>query len=314
MKGGAEQTGLRIGWLFSIFYIVILTGCRWLPASAVPVPLHPGELTEVHDRYGAFYVYYPATEPKSPEVLVLVHGTPAKSDTAEFTAHYYAAGWQDFAEAQGWLLIVPAFNQTDFSSRYGDHAMGGYRGLFGREIGADEWVLRLVHAYQAELGLPQAQFMLYGHSAGGQFTARFVVRHPQVLKQAVISSAATYPQPQAALAWPFGMGELHDHIEWDDGSRSRVDIVPSAEQWLAATQVPLTVIVGLGDTADIRPDLIPGQKGSNRYTIANNWVQDMAALAAAHGLESRITLQIIPGKGHSMSGLLPYTQGVLQGD
>ena len=93
--------------------------------------------------------------------------------------------------------------------------MSGYRGLFGREIGADEWVLRLVRAHQQTFGSEEDQFYLYGHSAGGQFTGRFLVAHPETVKMAVITSAATYPQPNTEVAWPFGMGELHADIEWD---------------------------------------------------------------------------------------------------
>ena len=160
-------------------------------------------------------------------------------------------------------------------------------------------------------GSANEQFYLYGHSAGGQFTGRFLVTHPESLKKAVITSAATYPQPNTEVAWPFGMGELHTDIEWDSDIIKHVDIVPDKQKWLAATQIPLTVIVGLNDTAELPSSLIPGQKGKNRYVIARNLIQDMAAFAEANGLESRFKLEIIPGKGHSMSGLIPYSQEAL---
>ena len=131
------------------------------------------------------------------------------------------------------------------------------------------------------------------------------------MKKAVITSAATYPQPDAEVAWPFVMGELHTEIVWDPNTVKRVDVVPDPSKWLAATQVPLTVIVGLNDTGELPPSLIPGQKGKNRFTIARNWVQDMAAFAQANGLESRFTLEIVPGIGHSMIGLMPYSQAAL---
>jgi pimeloyl-ACP methyl ester carboxylesterase len=140
---------------------------------------------------------------------------------------------------------------------------------------------------------------------------RFLVTHPETIKKAVISSAATYPQPNTEVTWPFGMGELHTDIEWDTDTLKHVDIVPDKQQWLAATQVPLTVIVGLNDTSELPVALIPGQKGRNRYTIARNWVKDMAAYAEANGTESRFKLEIIPGQGHSMSGLISYTQAAL---
>jgi hypothetical protein len=107
------------------------------------------------------------------------------------------------------------------------------------------------------------------------------------------------------------MGELNTDIEWDSNTINHVDIVPDKQKWLAATQIPLTVIVGLRDTGELPSSLIPGQKGKNRYVIARNWIQDMAAFAKANGLESRFELEIIPGQGHSMGGLLPYSQRAL---
>lgn len=290
--------------------IILLSACRPPSLPEPPIERQPGNLVEGQDLFGTFYTYLPATVPAEPEILVLVHGTP-KDGSAESNAHYYASNWIDFAEQQNLILIAPAFNQEDFSSRLGDHAMSGYRGLFGREIGADEWVLRLVVAHQDAFGSADQPFYLYGHSAGGQFAARFLVTHPESVKRAVITSAATYPQPDTEVAWPFGIGELHADIEWDDGTVTRSDMIPDREEWLRATQVPLTVIVGLNDTAELPASLIPAQKGVNRFTIGRNWVRDMGAFAQANGLESQFTFEIIPGLGHTMTGLIPYSQNAL---
>ena len=294
-----------------LLLIIVLSACGSTSLPEPPLTQEPGQLARVEDVFGTFYAYVPMTAPEKPEILVLIHGTPPKAETAAWNAQYYLTNWIDFAEKHGYILIAPTFNQEDFSSRRGDQAMSGYRGLFGREIRADEWVLRLVKAHQHAFGSTDEQFYLYGHSAGGQFTGRFLVTHPESVKKAVITSAATYPQPNPEVAWPFGMGELHAAIEWDSDTINHVDIVPDKQKWLAATQVPLTVIIGLNDTAELPSSLIPGQKGKNRYVIGRNWVQDMAAFAEASGVESRFKLEIIPGQGHSMSGLMPYSQGAL---
>lgn len=301
------------GVVVTVFLVLIniLSACGSVSIPAPPVANEPGQLAKEEDVFGTFFSYVPAIVPENPEVLVLVHGTPPKDDTAEVNAEFYITNWIDFAEEQGNILIAPVFNQEDFSSRLGDHALSGYRGLFGREIGADGWVLRLVDAYQKEFGVADEPFTLYGHSAGGQFTGRFLVTHPQSVKKAVISSAATYPQPNNKVTWPFGMDELHAEIEWDADTVKQVDIVPETAKWLEATQIPLTVIVGLNDTAEIRPDLIPGQKGKNRFTIARNWVDDMGAFAEEYGMESQFNLELVPGKGHSMSQLIPFSQEAL---
>ena len=85
-----------------------------------------------------------------------------------------------------------------------------------------------------------------------------MVTHPERVKKAVITSAATYPQPNEEVTWPFGMGELHTDIEWDSDTIKQVDVVPNKQKWLEATQIPLTVIVGMNDTSKLREDLIPG--------------------------------------------------------
>ena len=290
---------------------IVLSACGSASLPEPPIAHEPGQLAKGEDVFGTFYTYVPTTVPKKPDILVLVHGTPPENETAEADADYYVTNWIDFAEKNGFILIAPAFNQEDFSSRLGDHALSGYRGLFGREIGADEWVLRLVKAHQQAFGRVNEPFYLYGHSAGGQFTGRFLVTHPEFVKKAVITSAATYPQPNPEVVWPFGLGELHTDIEWDADTIKPVDIVPDKQKWLAATQVPLTVIVGLNDTAELPSSLIPGQKGKNRYVIARNWIKDMAAFAEANGLESRFKVALIPGQGHSMSGLMTYSQEAL---
>lgn len=287
-----------------------LTACGVATSIAVPVSYELGQVTKGDDTYGEFYFYVPTQLNEKTGILVLVHGTP-KDLTPAANAEFFVTSWKDFAEEHNYILLAPAFNQENFSSRYGDQALGGYRGLFGREIGADEWVLRLAAAFQEYTGIPGKKLSLYGHSAGGQFVGRFLVTHPEVIKRAVITSAATYPQPTIDVPWPFGMGELHTDIEWGEDTRNHVDVVPEKEKWLAATQIPLTVIVGLNDTAELPVELIPGQKGRNRYVIAHNWIQDMAVFAEINGVVSNFQLELIPGIGHSMSGLMPYSQNAI---
>ncbi len=71
----------------------------------------------------------------------------------------------------------------------------------------------------------------------------------------------------------------------------------------------MVVIVGLNDTSEL--SAYPRQRGKNRFTIARNWVKDMSALAEQNGLASQIEIEMIPGKGHSMSGLAEYCQATL---
>lgn len=270
-----------------------------------------GLIDSGEDEFGTFFVYIPNARHPDTRILALIHGTPAANKTAVETAQYYLENWCNFAHENNFALIAPAFDQENFSSRKGDieGAHTGYRGLFGREISADAWVLKLVRRYQQEWGIENDTFYLYGHSAGGQFVGRFLVMHPGEVAGAVITAAATYPQPDPSLAWPFGMGTLHTEIQWDQNTTQKVAVTPDEQKWLAATRVPLTVIVGLNDTAQ-QPQR-PGQQGTNRITIGRNWVQAMSAFAEQRGRECLFEFETIPGKGHSMSGLLPYSQAAM---
>jgi poly(3-hydroxybutyrate) depolymerase len=292
----------------------VLSSCS-LINRAVPTSKYAiGEITEIKDKYGTFFIYVPEELSKQTNVLVLIHGTPSESEAETETAYYYIYNWKDFAKRQGFILIVPTFNQKDFSSRHGEiiDSLTGFRGLFGREIGADEWVLRLVAAFQQEFELENEKFYLYGHSAGGQYVGRFLVTHPEKVKKGVITAAVTYPQPKVEISWPYGMGELHSEIHWEDGTSEQVDIIPEKQKWIEATQVPVTVIVGMGDT---EPQLErPGQEGTNRILIGQNWVDDMATFARENGIVSQIKFGAIPAKGHGMLGLIPYSQAALIGE
>jgi hypothetical protein len=105
------------------------------------------------------------------------------------------------------------------------------------------------------------------------------------------------------------MGPLSGEIVWEDGTSAEVEVLPDPETWLKATQLPITVIVGLND---LEPQLSrPGQEGRVRPVIGKNWVEAMKVFAAEQGLESQIAFEAVPGAGHSMLGLLPYTHKAL---
>jgi hypothetical protein len=227
---------------------------------------------------------------------------------------YYLENWTETAEEKGALLIAPVFDQPNFGSKTGfEYAWGGYRGLFGREIGADEFLLEIVDHYQAEMNFTDRRFYLYGHSAGGQFAGRMLVRHPQRLKGVVISSALTYPSPDVDVVWPFGRGELRGELEWvDPQGTTYAEVVPMLEDWISAGDVPVTVLVGMND---LEPQLDwPGQQGNNRLVIARNWVEEFNAFLESNVKEGRIILSMIPGTGHSAGGLFQYAQEAMFGD
>ncbi len=272
------------------------------------VEITKGEITTISDDYGTYHIYLPVIMDESPDVVVIVHGTPDVQHKAKDIARIYIERWVPVAEERGVIVISPAFDQENFGGK--DGPLGGYRSLQGREIGADEWVSRIVDQYQSQFGAEDSRFYLYGHSAGGQFTVRYMVMHPERIKGAVISAAGRYAWPDPGVPWPYGMGRLQDSIQWPgDDQPVQIDVEPDPAGWLAAAQLPVTVVVGLNDT-ELQPD-VPGQSAGSRVELGSRWVNAMNGYAEAQGESGQVELSIIPGAGHSALGITPYCQDIL---
>jgi pimeloyl-ACP methyl ester carboxylesterase len=263
-----------------------------------------GRVAVLQTQYGSV-AYFVPSEPQ--RLLVLAHGYPWPDGWlfGPFLVAYVrrAVGrWVSFAESNAAIVIAPAMGAGDFS---------GYREMAGRRIDADEFLNRLVDASAAPLirGF-DGRFALHGHSAGGQFAARYLVVHPTRLTQAILSAPSTYPFPDPSVPWPNGMapgvrGTL-------GGNRAGSSFSPNPRGWiLAASQLPVTVLVGSRDT-DPRPSS-PTQHGRTRIDRATAWVSAMKRLAEANGKTPTVKLMIVPDLDHDEAAMAIPAQSVLSG-
>lgn len=315
---------LRLGLLI---LSVILLGAQPPPSSrpadevvrgpseeAVPGPpdkVVRGRPTVVQHEHGAYVRYVPRamTKEKPYRLLVLIHGSIAEGDSAIDAAQTYAKRWIDLAERKRLVILAPAFDQENFGGHAGPG--GGYRGLFGRKIGADEFLNAVVDATRATLQTLDDRFYLYGHSAGGQFVSRYIVMHPERVKSAVICAAGTFAFPDANTPWTNGMKPLKRRMRWGDNEPWReIEIAPDPKGWLAATQIPITVIVGARDTAPIKP--LPGNPGVTHVERARHWVRAMEAFARAHGKTARVRFIEVKDVGHNSARLTPACQDAIR--
>ena len=247
-------------------------------------------------------------------VLVLAHGFPwpdgsqSDSSLAEY-ARATVTRWTEFAESQRAILVAPAFGGSDF---------GGYRALFGRRVDADEFVKNLV-GQAGEKYIPSfsGRFSLHGHSAGAQFAARYLVRHPQQLEEVILSAPGTYPFPDRALSWPFGMAPVvRDQLSGSPaagkpaGQAAGALFVPRPEDWLtAASAVSVTVLVGTRDTQPQPAE--PGQPGSTRIERAHAWINAMHRHAETNHRASMIRLARAEGLDHDEAAMAIPAQQIL---
>jgi len=254
---------------------------------------------------GDHYFYRPSGQVR--DVLVVAHGTLIRDTTARQTAHRYLVRWSGFAEENGLALVVPVFDDARFGNQ-GD-GYGGYRGLFGKLVPADNFVTALVHSHQVTLGMPQQPFYLYGHSAGGQFSIRFLVQHPELVAGAVVTAPGRFSYPTISADWPYGARRLTREILWNDGTRTPINRVGALRRYAQAA-ASIHVIVGSEDLAT-QPTR-PAHIGENRVELAQSWVKAMNLNALRYGLYGGAGVQILAGSGHNSIELTFAAQEHLQ--
>ena len=260
-----------------------------------------GRIVRQQDSYGDYWQYVPSNLTSDPKMLVIAHGTIRDNESAISLARTFINRWPDFAEEYGFILIAPAFDRRNYQ------AYGGYRGLFGRSIGADEFVNRIVDRFAEYFPSQDGQFYLYGHSAGAQFGIRYCVRHPDRIVTAVLSAPGRFAYPDPSAAWPYGAGRLRRTIEYKNPAHQQaVDIQPDIETWVRASELPITIVVGSNDL-EPQPDR-PAHRGSTRVDLAFSWTEDMNRLASSRNRKANILVDVVQGVGHDSARLTSVCQ------
>lgn len=282
---------------------VLLCSCA---ARDGMVVAHKGEVERIETEHGDYLQYIPKSFDGSPRVLMVAHGTvKATGPTALEWADRFIRRWLEFAEKNRTVVIAPAFDMHRYQSS------GGYRALFGRDIGADEFATRAVDRLKAIIPGFDGRFYLYGHSAGAQFAVHYAVRHPERLHQVVLSAPGRYPYPDTSVPWPYGAGRMEEDLPYTNPDELRhVVVEPDFEGWIRATRLPITIVIGSDDTIP-QPER-PGQRGITRVDFARSWAEDMNELARRHGRPPCVKLIIIPGARHGSAVLTSACQMALK--
>jgi len=285
--------------------VVLLLGVAtpaWAPISMGLPRDERGTIVHKQLTHGEYIEYLPKGAPRG--MLVLAHGSTEEEQDLRKLAERYIHRWIKFADDHGLIAVSPMFDHN-FGSWVSEPGLilGGYRGLAGKEIGADEFVHRIVDQYKHQIDGVE-RFYLYGHSAGGQFAGRYAVRHPDRVKAVILSAPGRYAFPDPQAPWPYGQKEVTVRARPEEAPQV---IRPDRDGWRKAAALPITVVVGTADTEPQPPRA--GHIGTTRIDYARQWVEAMTRIAPER--KSRIRLVTVPGIGHSSSGLTPACQKAL---
>lgn len=257
--------------------------------------------------HGQYHQYIAQGALEKFTVFVVNHGMFKDSETAVDASYNTLKFWLKFADEHKLILIAPVFDNESYSVTTNGAGNGGYRGLYGRNVGADVFLHEIIDEYKAAQKSYDGRFYLYGHSAGAQFANRYLVRHPHRVIATSFSAPAWFSLPSDKHKWPLGMAKRQYTAHWPGESLGQaIDIRPQVSTWLAATQIPIEVVVGELDLEKMRH--VEGIGGDTHVDRAKFWVESMNKLAQDHGRTGNVQLNVVSDVGHNYGKLARVSQ------
>lgn len=215
------------------------------------------------------------------KVMMVIHG-------AERQGSRMRDNWMPFAEKNKLIVLAPEFDEARFSSRLFN--MGGIESR-DRAQWSFQIVEHLFDFVRAGEGLAASDYLLFGHSAGGQFVHRFMLlaEAPRV-SVAVAANAGSYTMPR----YP---GLMEDKFPY---ALNESIISPDKLRQVFARKL----IVLLGET-DIKTDEanLPKARqataqGVNRFERGTHFFEQAQAQAQKLGTPLAWERATVPGVGH----------------
>ena len=228
-------------------------------------------------------VYYYKARSAGPDarVMMVIHG-------AERQGSRMRDNWLPFAEKNRLIVLAPEFDEARFPSRLFN--MGG---IETRDRG--KWSFQIVeHLFdfvRADEGLSATDYLLFGHSAGGQFVHRFMLlaEAPRV-SVAVAANAGSYTMP----SYP---GLMDDKFPY---ALDEAIVSPDKLKQVFARKV--IVLLGEADTQTDAANLPKARQataqGVNRFERGGNFFAHAQAQAQKLGTPLAWERITVPGVGH----------------
>lgn len=259
------------------------------PSELFQAVMQPGRVSIAYtdrlspDRPLVLECFRPPAYNRDSPVVIVQHG--ASRNGAE-----YCNAWVPAAERHGFLVVAITFPKggwPDATTYNNGHVLAEDGGLRP----AEGWSFAIpgrVFGPLQEAGLTNRQsFMLWGHSAGGQFVHRLLATQPHSILSAVgAANPGWYTLPTLDLPYPDGLGGI---------GLASADIVRFLEY-------PLVIFSGDrdidGTTENFPRHESAMAQGSNRFERARFFLEYGRTTAARLGVSCGWSRIVVPGVAH----------------
>ncbi len=240
------------------------------------------------------YTYKPADfGPHSP-VWIIMHGVGR-------TANNYYDDWRPLAEKYGAMLLVPRFSREKWSMSW-RYALGNVSTSKLVPLPRRDWAFTVIQKafdYAMALeGTGQKRFYIYGHSAGAQFTHRYVMytggKHVAL---AISANAGWYILPDYTNTFPYGF--------------KRVPVSKATRRRAFAT--PMVILLGERDiswASGLRRVPETNLQGPHRLARGKFFHDYSRKVARQAGYTYRWSVETVPGAGHRNDEMAPTAAAI----
>lgn len=238
------------------------------------------------------WYYRPEQSNERMKVVMVIHG-------AGRNAEDYLDAWIPFAEEDNLLVVAPEFGEEHSIRVDGDwewrFQTGNLVGWFSKDVDEAAWyftsVERLFTTVRDAVLDVEEHYVLFGHSAGGQFVHRMVLFQPDAqFDLAIAANSGWYTYPSEEDAYPYGLAGA-------PYSKERIQ---------AAFARPLVVFLGTDDTPDqgsFRTRASAMEQGSDRVLRGEGFFEFAQKKAAELGFNFQWRLEYAQGIGHDYRGM-----------
>ena len=299
--------------MFRRFYFLLAAVCSCILYSCCGSPKcnvdDPNSKWHRGDGEFVFADYAPLAE----KPITVYYYIPSKGDVTKMRVLFSMHGaqrtsapglenWKPFAEKEGVVIIAPEYRKPYYEEN--EYQFGGVmQERLGVELApVESWTYNSVELlfdlFKNETGNESQLYDMFGHSAGGQFTHRFLMAVPNArVNKAVAANPGSW-----TFLYPDGLEAESGTVYGWPYSIKNTPMVDQAhlKPFLARN---LTIHLGTEDTAvsgkHVPTDEAALAQGKYRYDRGLNFYNHARDLAQQKGWEFNWKIVEVKGAGHS---------------
>ena len=242
-----------------------------------------------------FYIT-PKKIDKDTQLLFVIHGNSRN-------ANDYISAWIPYISNKNIIVVAPQFNKNSF--RYFfllESATSSGKINNNPDDYINKSISSFFNFFQSKFSLSTNKYKMFGHSAGAQFTHRYMLlSNDKRISSAVIANAGWYTFLNGA-SFPYGIQE------------SPIDITGKHIRWFMSNRTTLLI----GDN-DVNLDDVNSSKGAQRQGItrvdrANSYFNSLINISDSNNIPFRWSYKVVDKADHDYLKMTPVAAKILLED